>query len=110
MEIRHVPGEINPANTITKQVRSEDHGYAREVKQLDSELVYAIRIPVEANDANVQKKLDQLYSKNEKRDKLKESKQQVLTMNEKDSFNAVLAVSKAVYILTTSSNRIYSIH
>ena len=77
---------------------------------MDNELVDAIRIPVDANNTDVQKKLDQLYSKEGTRDKLKEAKQQVLTMNEEDSFNAVLAVSKAVYILTTSSNRIYSIH
>ena len=63
MEIRHIPGKINPADTITKQVRSEDQGYAGEVKQMDNELVDAIRIPVDASDADVQKKLDQLYSK-----------------------------------------------
>ena len=32
MEIRHIPGKINPTDTITKQVRSEDQGYAREVR------------------------------------------------------------------------------
>ena len=73
MEIRHIPGKINPANTITRQVRSEDQGYAGEVKQMDNELVDTIRIPVKASDANVQQKLDQLYSKEGTRDKLKEA-------------------------------------
>ena len=58
MEIRHIPGKINPADTITGQVRSEDQGCAREVKQMDNELVDAIRIPIEAYDADVQRKLD----------------------------------------------------
>ena len=63
MEIRHIPGKINPTDTITRQVRSEDQVYAGEVKQVDNELVDAIRIPVDASDVDVQKKLDQLYSK-----------------------------------------------
>ena len=95
MEIRHIPGKINPADTITRQVRSEDQVYAGEVKQMDNELVDAIRISVDANDADVQKKLDQLYSKDGTRDKLKEARQQVLTMNEEDSFNTVLAVAES---------------
>ena len=95
MEIRHIPGKINPTDTITRQVRSEDQVYAGEVKQMDNELVDAIRIPVNASDADVQRKLNQLYSKDGTRDKLKEAKQQVLTMNEEDSFNTVLAVSES---------------
>ena len=63
MEIRHIPRKINPADTITRQVRSEDQVYAGEVKQMDNELVDVIRISVDASDAGVQKKLDQLYSK-----------------------------------------------
>ena len=38
-------------------------------------LVDAIRIPVEASDVDVQRKLDQLYSKEGTRDKLKEARQ-----------------------------------
>ena len=53
MEIRHIPDKINPANTIIRQVKSEDQVYSGEVKQLDSDLVDAIRIPIKANDADV---------------------------------------------------------
>ena len=95
MEIRHIPGKVNPADTITRQVRSEDQDYAGKVKQMDNELVDAIRIPVEASDRDVQRKLDQLYNKEGTRDKLREATQQVLTMNDEDSFNAVLAVSES---------------
>ena len=52
MEIRNIPGKINPADTITRQVRSEDQIYAGEVKKMDNELVDAIRIPVDASDAD----------------------------------------------------------
>ena len=94
MEIRHIPGKINPADTITRQVRSDDQEYAGEVRQLDSELVDAIRIPVEASDADVQRKLDQLYNSAGTRDKLQEASRQVLTTND-DSLNAVLAVAES---------------
>ena len=65
MEIRHILGKINPAYTITRQVRSDDQEYAGEVKQLDSELVHAIRIPMEVSAADVQKSVGT-------RDKLKD--------------------------------------
>ena len=61
---------------------------------MDNELVDAIRISVNASDADFQKKLDQLYSKDGTKDKLKEASQQVLTTNE-EAFNAVLAVSES---------------
>ena len=61
---------------------------------MDNELVDAIWIPIDASDADVQKKLDQLYSKEGTRDKLKEARQQVLTMNEEKSFSAFLVVSE----------------
>ena len=95
MEIRHIPGKINPADTITRHVRSEDQCYAGKLKQMDNELVDIIRISVEASDIDVQRKLDQLYNKEGTRDKLKEARQQVLTRNEEDCFNAVLAVSES---------------
>ena len=62
---------------------------------MDNELVDAIRISVDASDADVQRKLDQLYNNVGTKDKLKEARQQILTMNEEDSFNAVLAVSES---------------
>ena len=94
MEIRHIIGKINPADTITRQVEIDDQVYVGEVKQMNNELVDAIRIPIEASDADVQKKLDQLYNKDGTRDKLKEASQQVFTMNE-ESFNAVLVVAES---------------
>ena len=71
MDIRHIPGKSNPADTITRQVKIEDAEYTVQVKKLDQELVDTVRIPSSATDEDVQKKLDQLYSKNE----LKEKKQ-----------------------------------
>ena len=94
MEIRHIPDKINPANTIIRQVKSEDQIYSGEVKELDNELVDVIWIPAEASDADFQKKLDQLYNTDRTRDKLKEASKQVLTMNE-DSFNTILVLAES---------------
>ena len=95
MEIRHIPSKVNPVDTIIRQIRTDDQVYSGEVKQLDKDLVDAIRIPVEASNANLQKKLDELYNKDGTRDKLKEASKQVLTMNEDDSYNAVLVVAES---------------
>ena len=62
MEIRHIPGKVNPTDAITRQVKTYDQVYFREVKQLDKDLVDAIRILVEASDARVQYRLNQLYN------------------------------------------------
>ena len=39
MEIRHIPGKVNPADTITWQVKVEDAEYTGQVKRMDQELV-----------------------------------------------------------------------
>ena len=77
---------------------------------MDNELVDAIRIPMESSDADVQKKLDQLYSKEGTRDKLKEASKQVLTMNEEESFNMVLAVAESSINIDSQFKKIYSIY
>ena len=62
--------------------------------QLDNELVDIIRIPIKANDGNVQKKLDQLYNSVKTRGKLHQASKQVLTTDEY-FFNAILAVAES---------------
>ena len=104
MEIRLIPRKINLAVTITRQVKAEDQEYAREVKQLDNELVDTIRILVEASDADVQKKLDQLYNSEGTRNKLHQASKQVLTANE-DSFNAILVVTESSIHLDNRFNK-----
>ena len=33
MEIRHIPGKVNPADTITRQVKVDDAEYSGKVKE-----------------------------------------------------------------------------
>ena len=94
MEIRHIPGKVNPADTITRQVKVDDAEYSGKVKKLDQELVDMIRIPSDATDEDVQRKLDQLYSKEGMNDKKQHAEQQLLT-DQREEQNAVLAVAES---------------
>ena len=61
---------------------------------MDQELVDTIRIPSNATDEEVQRKLDQLYSKEGMNEKKQYAKQQILTETREEQ-NAVLAVSES---------------
>ena len=91
-------GKVNPAETITRQVKVDDAEYTGKVKKLDQELVDMIRIPSDATNEDVQRKLDQLYSKKGMNEKKEYAKQQLLT-EQREEQNAVLAVAESsIYI------------
>ena len=79
MEIRHILGKVNPADTITRQVKLDDTEYTGQVKRMDQELVDMIRIPSTATDEEMQRKVDQLYSKEGMHEKKQYARQQILT-------------------------------
>ena len=72
----------------------EDAEYTGQVKKLGQELVDTVRIPSSATDEDVQRKLNQLYSKNELKEK-KQSVQQELLTEIKEEQNAVLAMTES---------------
>ena len=84
-------GKVKSADTITRQVKTDDQVYFGEVKQLDKNLVDAIRILVEANDGKFRDKLNQLYNNDGIRDKKEQAIKQVL-IGDSNSFNIVLAM------------------
>ena len=51
MGTRHIPGKVNPADTITRQIKMEDDMYSGRVKQVDQTLVDQLRISSDATDA-----------------------------------------------------------
>ena len=79
MEISHIPSKVNPAYTITRQVKVEDAKYTGQVKRMDKKLVDMICITSTATDEEVQRRLDQLYSKEGMNEKKAYAKQQILT-------------------------------
>ena len=70
IEIRHIPGKVNPADTLTRQAWAGDAHEVAHVKDLDQELVDMIRVTESASDADIQRKLRELYSKEEDHEKI----------------------------------------
>ena len=44
LEIRHIPGKINPADALTRQVKGRDDAYAGEVKKQDEDWMQHVRV------------------------------------------------------------------
>ena len=65
MEICHIPVKVNPADTLTRQVKVADEEYSGEVKQLDRDFVDNLRIPENAIHIQIQAKLKQLSNTDE---------------------------------------------
>ena len=62
LDIRHIPGRINPADALTRQIRGVDTEYSGKVKKQDEEWVQRMRVPSNATDEDIQRRLQQLYS------------------------------------------------
>ena len=50
VEIRHIPGKVNPADAITRQVRGADVEYAGRVKKEDQDWMETVRVPLTPTD------------------------------------------------------------
>ena len=94
IEIRHIPGKVNPADALTRQIKGDDAEYAGQVKQEDADWVDQVRVPSEADDKMIQRRLNELYSTKELQQKQETIKQQLTPMYEKEQC-AVLAVSES---------------
>ena len=55
IEIRHIPGKVNPVDALTRQVRAEDAEYAGRVRQEDQDWMEAVRVPSTATDQERQR-------------------------------------------------------
>ena len=62
MEIRHIPGRINPADTLTPQVWADDQEQADRVRASDQTMVQRLKVSSTATDEVIQKRLQELYS------------------------------------------------
>ena len=58
MDVRDIPGKINPEDTITRQIKAEDEMYSGQVKYVAQTLVDSIQIPSGASDMQLQGKLN----------------------------------------------------
>ena len=55
LEIHHILGRINPADTLTRQVWADDQEQAELVRTSDQTMVQQLRVPSTADDGMIQK-------------------------------------------------------
>ena len=95
IEIRHILGKVNPADMLTRKAWAGDAGEVAKVKDLDHELVDMIRVVESASDEDIQMKLQDLYSREEDREKIKQAQDSILIAISTDESNAVLSVAQS---------------
>ena len=100
IEIRHIPGKINPAYTLTRQAWVGEAGEVAKVKDVDRELVDMIRVAESATDEDIQTKLRELYSREDEREKMQQVQDTILTEISSVEDSAVLSVASSRVNLT----------
>ena len=95
LEIRHIPGRINPADALTRQIRGVDTEYSGEVKKQDEEWVQQMRVPSNATDEDIQRRLRQLYSTKDMQGTGDKLQAQLTTFNSSAESISVLAIAES---------------
>ena len=95
IEIRHIPGKVNPADTLTRQAWAGDAHEVAHVKDIDRELVDMIRIAETASDEDIQRKLHELYSNEGDQEKMQHAQKSILSKISEDEGSAVLSVAQS---------------
>ena len=62
LEIRHIPGKRNPANTLSRQDRKDALGRKTAVHDATADLVRELRVPSDASDEVIQDALKKLFN------------------------------------------------
>ena len=94
IDIRHIPGKVNPADALTRQAWVGDAGDVAKVKDVDQELVDMIRVAESATDEDIQVKLRELYSIEGEREK-REQVQDAIFSEIRSEDQAVLSVAES---------------
>ena len=62
LEIRHIPGKRNPADTLSRQDKKDSLGRKRAVHDANANLVKELRVPSDADDTAIQEALIRLFN------------------------------------------------
>ena len=62
LEIRHIPGKRNPADTLSRQDKKDALGRKTAMNDANADLVNELRIPSDANDEAIQEALKNLFN------------------------------------------------
>ena len=121
MEIRHIPGKKNPADSLSRQLVSDALVRKGSVKDANSEYVQRLRVSPEASDSEIQSALHQLFNQGPQGQSTNDSQSQsVLSNNQaqcpqgnfssefKPSIIAATAISK-LQLDNSFKNSLYSL-
>ena len=61
LEIRHIPGKRNPADTLSRQDKKDALGRKTVVHDVNADLVRELRVPSNADDEAIQEALKRLF-------------------------------------------------
>ena len=62
LEIRHIPGKRNPADTLSRQDKKDALGRKTAVHDANADLVRELRVPSDADDSAIQEALMKLFN------------------------------------------------
>ena len=62
LEIRHIPGKKNPADTLSRQDKKDALGRKTAVHDANADLVRELRVPSNADDSAIQEALMKLFN------------------------------------------------
>ena len=62
LEIRHIPGKRNPADTLSRQDKKDALGRKTAVHDANADLVRELRVPLDADDNAIQEALKKLFN------------------------------------------------
>ena len=97
---------MNPADTLTRKAWAGDASDMARVKDIDRELVDMIHVAESASDEDIQMKLQELYSKEEDREKIKQAQDSILTVMNIDEGSAVLSVASSRVTVSNEFRRL----
>ena len=62
LEVRHIPGKSNPADTLSRQDKKDALGRKTAVNDANADLVRELRVPSDADDEAIQEALLHLFN------------------------------------------------
>ena len=77
LELRHIPGKKNPADSLTRQIFSDACKQKEKVKEEESDLVSVLRIRPQATDVEIQDTLTQIFGRHDSSVKYSDSIQSI---------------------------------
>ena len=93
-EIRHIPGKVNPADTLTRQLHGEDAEYAGQVKKEDQDWLRSVQVSQAATDEQIQRRLNELYKGQDHQEQRERAIQNMLPEHQREQCT-VLAISES---------------